>query len=178
ATLPLSVHEGYAFMDRQGENRGREAFVQRRSGDNPDFPALQAMQSGTARPGAGPAGACLHRPPLRTQRRTSPVWGSGREQALVKDLERRTAAQHLAGAAVQAILDLANFFRRDPGQAGALREVLAHQAVGGFVQAPLPGMARSRKAEPCLQPGGDLPVTGELLAAVRSQGAHQVRVCP
>ncbi|MCY4149615.1 MAG: hypothetical protein OXF73_09780, partial [Gammaproteobacteria bacterium] len=41
ATLPLSVHEGVAFMDRQGGNRGREAFVQRRSGDNPDFPALQ-----------------------------------------------------------------------------------------------------------------------------------------
>ena len=82
------------------------------------------------------------------------------------------------GAAVQAILDLTHFFRRDPGQAGALREVLAHQAIGVLVQAPLPGVARSRKAEPRLQPGGDLPVTGELLAAVRSQGAHPAPVHP
>ncbi|MCY4149240.1 MAG: hypothetical protein OXF73_07845, partial [Gammaproteobacteria bacterium] len=62
ATLPLSVHEGYAFMDRQGGSQDPEAFVRCRNGDSLDFPALQAMQSGTARPGAGPAGACLHRP--------------------------------------------------------------------------------------------------------------------
>ena len=37
---PLSVHEGYAFMDRQGGNQGSGVFVRPRSGDNPDFPAL------------------------------------------------------------------------------------------------------------------------------------------
>ena len=51
-------------MDRQGGRQDPEVPVRCRNGDSLDFPALQAMQSGTARPGAGPAGACLHRPPV------------------------------------------------------------------------------------------------------------------
>jgi len=39
---------------------------------------------------------------------------------LREDLEWREAAQHLAGAAIQAILT--HLLRRDPGQAGALRK--------------------------------------------------------
>ena len=40
----------------------------------------------------------------------------------------------------------------------------------------LPGMARGREAEPRLQPGGDLPASGELLAVVRGHGMHPVPV--
>jgi len=64
---------------------------------------------------------------LRVQPGTGPARGAGQGQAFMKDLERRAASQYLAGAAVQPVLDLTHFFRRGPGQAGALRKVLAHR---------------------------------------------------
>ncbi|MCY4312633.1 MAG: hypothetical protein OXD44_02870 [Gammaproteobacteria bacterium] len=71
---------------------------------------------------------------------------------------------------------LARLLRRDLPETGALGEVFVDQAVGSLVQAALPGMARSREAEPHLQPGGDLPVSGKLLAVVRGQGVGPVPV--
>ncbi|MCY4149504.1 MAG: hypothetical protein OXF73_09225, partial [Gammaproteobacteria bacterium] len=93
--FPLSVHEASLHGQTGGGIRVARHPVSLRNGDSLDFPALQATQSGPARPAAGPAGVRIQRPPLRTRRRISPVRGSGREQALVKDLERRAAAQRL-----------------------------------------------------------------------------------
>ena len=80
----------------------------------------------------------IQRPPLRMRRRISPVRGSGREQALVKDLERRAAAQRLARAAVQPVLDLLHLFRRGLAESGAPGEVMVDQDVDVLVQAALP----------------------------------------
>ncbi len=96
----------------------------------------------------------------------------------MEDLVGRAVAQRLARAVVQPVLDLAHLLRRDLAEIDALREVLANQAVDVLVPDTFPRMVRSREVESRVQPLGDLPVTGELLAVVRGQGVHPVTVRP
>ena len=121
------------------------------------------------------ANASVARSP-RAHRRAALSSRSGQGQPLVEDLVRRAIAQRLAGAAVQPALDLAHLLRRDLPEIGTLGEAFADQTIGSLVQAALPGMARGREAEPRLQPGGNLPASGELLAVVRGHGVRPVPV--
>ena len=89
---------------------------------------------------------------------------------------RRAAFSSRSGQGQPLVEDLAHLLRRDLPEIGTLGEAFADQAIGSLVQAALPGMARGCEAESRLQPGGDLPASGELLAVVRGHGVHPVPV--
>ena len=59
-------------------------------------------------------------------------------------------------------------------EVGAFWEVLADEAVGVFVQAPLPGMIRLGEVDVSGKLGCDLSVASELLAVVISDGLDLV----
>ncbi len=59
-------------------------------------------------------------------------------------------------------------------EVGALREVLAHQAVGVLVPAPFPGVAGGDKGEARTELRCDLPRPRELLAVVCRAGVDPV----
>ncbi|MCY4150034.1 MAG: hypothetical protein OXF73_11945, partial [Gammaproteobacteria bacterium] len=77
---PLSVHEGCAFMDRQGKTVGAKHLFNAEAASISTFRHCRRRNPAMQGPAAGPAGVRIQHPPLRTRRRTSPVWGSGREQ--------------------------------------------------------------------------------------------------
>ena len=56
----------------------------------------------------------------------------------------------------------------------AFWEVLTQEAVGVFVQSPLPGMIRLGEVDLSFQRCGDFGVAGELLAVVVSDGLDLV----
>src|SRR5215208_5352775 len=110
-----------------------------------------------------PSGSCaVERRPLAVARS---ALGAGLLEAvdqLGEPLRRGCEAERLARAAVELLGDLVKALLAHPGEARSLREVLAKQAVGVLVGAPLPGAAGI--AEIDLDAGLDreVPVLGHL----------------
>lgn len=63
-------------------------------------------------------------------------------QKLGEDFSRGLIAENAPRAFIQEIGDSVKFVLRGGGQIGAFGEILANQAVGIFIAAPLPGAVR------------------------------------
>src|SRR3954451_44731 len=93
---------------------------------------------------------------------------------LGEPVRRGCEAERLARAAVELLGDLVEALLAHPGEARSLREVLAKQAVGVLVRAPLPGALGI--AEVDLDPGLDreAPVLRHLRALIPGERAAKL----
>ena len=99
---------------------------------------------------------------------------SGWDQCPGENLRRRTIAQHLPGPVIDPVLHCPDLGFRHHAEVRAFREVLADQAVGVFVQTPLPGMVGSGEMEIRRQRTGNRLVPRKLLAVVRREGMDPI----
>ena len=89
-----------------------------------------------------------------------------------EDLVGGFIAQHFAGARVELVLHFGDRGVGDAGKAGALGEVLPHEAVGVLVEPAFPGVIGPGEEKGGSQPARDLLMAGELLAIVGGDGVH------
>ena len=85
-------------------------------------------------------------------------------------------AERLSGTGVEFVLNSLDVGGDEGREVGAFWEVPAHEAVGVFVQAPLPGMIMLGEVDLSAKPGCYLSVAGELLAIVISDGFDLVAI--
>ena len=87
----------------------------------------------------------------------------------MEDFERALKAEALPGPMVQGVDNTAQSLRGDLRQVGALGQVLAQEAVGVLVGAPLPGMVGMGEVDGQVQSLFQFDGTGELPAVVQRQ---------
>ena len=88
---------------------------------------------------------------------------------------RGRKAKGLARAMVESLHDLVDSFVRNAGKVAAFGKILAHQAIGVLVEAPLPGGIGMRKIEVSPELGGDLLMARKLPPIVGGDGMHALR---
>src|SRR4051794_10519437 len=93
---------------------------------------------------------------------------------LVEGFDGSPPAENLAGSTVQGVSDGLELLGVPAGQVGALREVLAQQAVGVLVRAALPGAVRISEEHREAGLDRELGVLRQLLAAVPGDGPAEL----
>ncbi len=84
-------------------------------------------------------------------------------------------AKGFARAMVETLHHLFDSLLRNGGEVAALGKILAHQAVGVLVEAPLPGGIRMGKIEVRPQLGGKVLMARKLPPIIRSDSMHVLR---
>lgn len=97
---------------------------------------------------------------------------AGRKDGLVIDFVRSAEAEAFAGAMIEGGGDLVTAFLGEAGEGGALREVLADQAVGVLVCASLPGMMRGSEVDLGAKVPLEALVAMELCPIIRGDGQN------
>src|SRR5215208_3962401 len=93
---------------------------------------------------------------------------------LGEPVRRGCEAARLARAAVELRCDLVKSLLADPGEARSLREVLAKQAVGVLVRAPLPGTAGVAEVDLDPRLDREAPVLRHLRALIPGERAAKL----